>query len=155
MDLTSTAFASGQPIPMKFSGDGQDISPPLAWSEPPAGTVELALICDDPDAPTPQPWVHWVISRIPATTRSLPESLSGPKGLRKGQPMVEGRNSWNKAAWGGPAPPPGHGTHRYHFRIYALDHELPAEARRDKDSLLRAMAGHVLAQGELVGTYRR
>lgn len=151
--LTSTAFDHNTAIPRKHTGDGQDISPPLSWSGVPAGTKELALIVDDPDAPTPKPWVHWVLYRIPPDAKGLPEgvapSLHGPGS------MLQGKNSWNKVGYGGPAPPPGHGLHHYHFRLYALDAPLNLEPGVNKDAAAKAMAGRILAEAVLTGTYQR
>jgi len=153
--LTSSAFQHNQPVPRKYSDDGEDKSPPLAWSDVPAGSRELALIVDDPDAPTPTPWVHWVLYRMPADLRSLPEGIT--PSLRVSQPagLLQGKNSWNKIGYGGPAPPKGHGTHRYFFKLYALDAPISLDAGATKEALLKAIGGHVLAEGELIGTYQR
>ncbi len=147
MTVTSSAFEAGERIPTKHTGEGEDVSPPLAWSGAPDSTAEFALICDDPDAPRPEPWVHWVLDGIPAATDSLAEGSTGVG--------VEGKTSWGTTGYGGPMPPPGHGTHHYHFRVYALDQALELEPGVTKNELLRAMEGHVLAEGELVGTYDR
>jgi len=156
--LTSSAFAEGQTIPTRYTGDGDDVSPPLAWEGVPDGAQELALICDDPDAPTAEPWVHWVIYKLAPTLQELPEAI--PASLRIGTPIraLQGKNSWPSGrtiGYRGPAPPPGHGVHHYHFKLYALDGELDVEPGLDKNALLSAMDGHILAQGELVGTYQR
>lgn len=158
IQITSTAFGEGQPIPKKHTGDGADVSPPLAWTNAPADAKSFALICDDPDAPTPSPWVHWVIFNLPAGIDSLPEGV--PNAQRPGQPAgaIQGENSFGKGAtigYRGPAPPPGHGTHHYHFKLYALDAELQLAPGATKEELLRAMESHILARGELVGTYER
>ncbi len=145
--VTSSAFAAGERIPTEYTGEGEDVSPPLLWTGAPDGTVEFALICDDPDAPGPEPWVHWVLYGIPATTDSLAEG-STDIGL-------EGKTSWGTTGYGGPMPPPGHGTHHYHFRLYALDQPLELRAGATKSEVLSAMEGHVLARGELIGTYER
>lgn len=145
--LASSAFTPGGQIPTKYTGEGEDVSPPLAWSGAPDGTMELALICDDPDAPRPEPWVHWVLYAIPAGTDSLAEGGTGVG--------LEGKTSWGATGYGGPMPPPGHGTHHYRFRLYALGQTLALEAGATKDELLSAMKGLVLAHGELVGTYER
>jgi Raf kinase inhibitor-like YbhB/YbcL family protein len=158
LSITSTAFDNGQPIPRKLSGEGQDISPPLAWDAPPAGTQELALICDDPKAPTPQPWVHWVIYAIPADVRSLPAAIPNEPELKEPVVARQGKNSWDKGVtigYRGPMPPEGHGMHLYHFQLYALDAKLDLKPGATKDQLLKAMKGHVLADGKLVGTYER
>jgi len=155
MTLTSSAFEPNQPIPRRYTGDGQDLSPPLAWTGAPEGTKQFALIVDDPDAPTTQPWVHWVLYAIGADRTSLPEGI--PPSLHVSDPpgLLQGKNSWNKVGYGGPAPPPGHGVHHYHFKLYALDAALPLEPGLTKDALLKAIQGHVLAEAELVGTYQR
>jgi Raf kinase inhibitor-like YbhB/YbcL family protein len=156
--ISSSAFAHGQPIPKRHSGDGEDLSPALAWDGVPAGTVEFALVCDDPDAPTAKPWVHWVIYKLAAELRSLPEGLSAASRLESPVRALQGRNSWpsgRTTGYRGPAPPPGHGVHHYHFKLYALDCELKLNPAVDKDTLVKATDGHVLAQAELVGTYQR
>lgn len=156
MALTSSAFAEGQAIPKKYTADGADVSPPLAWSDVPDGTREFALICDDPDAPTPKPWVHWVIYKLPGELRSLAEAIPPQPRLDEPAAALQGANSWSsgqKIGYRGPAPPKG--THRYFFRIYALDAPLAVEAGLTKDELLKAMTGHVLAEGVLMGTYAR
>jgi Raf kinase inhibitor-like YbhB/YbcL family protein len=155
--VRSTAFEDGQPIPKTFTEDGQDVSPPLAWDGVPEGTKEMALICDDPDAPTAKPWVHWVIYKIPATVRELPEGL--PTDARLGTPIkaMQGLNSWpdgRTVGYRGPAPPSGR-VHHYHFKVYALDRELELVSKLDKAVLLKAMEGCILAWGEVVGTYER
>jgi hypothetical protein len=121
--VRSTAFSDGQPIPKKYTEDGQDVSPPLAWDKVPEGTKELALICDDPDAPSHEPWVHWVIYKIPATVRELPEGLPTDATLNSPIKAMQGMNSWpdgRMIGYRGPAPPPGR-VHHYHFQVYALD----------------------------------
>jgi len=153
--LESEAFTSGQMIPAKYTGDGKDISPPLVWSSLPEGTKELALIMDDPDAPTPAPWVHWVIYKIPADTNGLPEAIATADKLSQPPGALQGKNSWPKTGYGGPAPPRGHGVHHYYFKLYALDTPLTVGQGIDKNALLKAMTGHILGEGELVGTYQR
>jgi Raf kinase inhibitor-like YbhB/YbcL family protein len=156
--LTSSAFAAGQPIPRKYTGEGDDRSPPLAWANPPAGTREFALVCDDPDAPTPEPWVHWVIYGIPADALSLPEGTASRPQLEEPVAARQGKNSWPKGVtvgYRGPMPPPGHGTHHYHFALYALDARLDLVPSATKTELLRAMKGHVLSETKLIGTYER
>lgn len=149
-ELTSEAFAQGESIPRKYSCDGDDISPPLSWSDPPEGTESFALICDDPDAPVGT-WVHWVVFNIPAEKRALQENIPAQDRLSDGS--LHGRNSWRRRDYGGPCPP--RGTHRYFFKLYALDTMLDLEAGAKKKQVLRAMEGHVLAQAELMGTYSR
>lgn len=135
------------------------MSPPLVWSNLPKGTKELALICDDPDAPRKTPWVHWVIYKIPAKATGLLEGVPREKQLKQPAGAVQGLNSWddNNVGYRGPMPPVGHGPHHYHFKLYALDAPLDASVKAglDKDGLLKAMQGHILAQGELIGTYER
>lgn len=143
--VTSPSFADGAPIPPRFTADGADISPELVLADPPAGTAGFALIMDDPDAPVGT-WVHWVAWEIPADTRTIPEG-SLPDAA------VEGRNSWGRTGYGGPAPPSG--THRYFFKVYALDASLALPSETDKAGLVRAMTDHVLAEAVLMGTYSR
>jgi Raf kinase inhibitor-like YbhB/YbcL family protein len=157
LELTSPAFAPGQEIPKKHTGEGEDVSPALAWSAAPDGTREFAVICDDPDAPSPrrpapEPWVHWVLYGIPAGTTGLAEGETGVG--------TAGVNSWpagapQHARYAGPMPPPGSGAHRYFFKVYALGNALDLAPGATKTVLLAAMKGHVLAEGEIVGTYER
>lgn len=153
--VTTQAFGHNQPIPRQFTGDGKNISPSLQWSGAPAETQEFALIVDDPDAPRPQPWVHWVLYKIPAAATALPEGVPPSQRLPDPPGSLQGRNSWGKIGYGGPEPPKGHGTHHYHFKLYALDTRLALKPGIEKEDLLEAMEGHVLAQGELIGTYER
>ncbi len=153
--IQSTAFEPGQPIPKKYSGEGQDVSPPLKWSGVPKEAQELVLICDDPDAPRPEPWVHWVIYGMAPTTTELPEGIAKQPRIKEPVAAAQGANSWNKPGYGGPMPPPGHGVHHYHFKLYALDTALKLEPGQTKDDLLKRMKGHILAEGELIGTYKR
>jgi Raf kinase inhibitor-like YbhB/YbcL family protein len=155
LTITSTAFADGQPIPKKYTGEGEDISPPLSWTGVPPTAKELALICDDPDAPRPQPWVHWVICKLPADTKGLPEKVAKTGSLTEPVKALQGRNSWGNPGYGGPLPPPGHGVHHYHFKLYALDASLEAQPGLEKEQLLAKMKGHIVAEGELIGTYQR
>jgi Raf kinase inhibitor-like YbhB/YbcL family protein len=153
--ITSTAFSEGQPIPKKYTGEGDDISPPLAWSNLPPGTAELALIVDDPDAPAGT-WTHWVVYNIPAALAGLDEAASGKPGAKFPDPAVhEGKNSAGKVNYHGPMPPPGHGTHHYYFTLYALDKKLTLDKAAPKSALEKAMQVHILAKGQLMGTYER
>ena len=156
MTITSTAFENGQPIPAKYTGEGEDVSPPLAWTGVPDGAQQLALICDDPDAPTDEPWVHWVIYGLAATTTDLPEGVPAAETVDD-PPAVQGVNGWpgRVIGYGGPMPPPGHGVHHYHFKLYALDAALGLAPGQSEAELLAAMDGHILATGELIGTYQR
>lgn len=148
--LTSSAFAHGQPIPAQYTCRGKDVSPPLNWSDPPAGTQSFALICDDPDAPAGD-WVHWLIYNLPATARSLPEGVPTSGQLADGS--RQGLNGWRQTGYRGPCPPSG--THRYFFKLYALDTILDLPPGATKQQLLEAMKGHVLVQAELMGTFRK
>jgi Raf kinase inhibitor-like YbhB/YbcL family protein len=151
LDLTSTAFAPGDTIPKKHTGDGADTSPPLTWTDPPAGTKSFAVICDDPDAPRGT-WVHWVVFNLPADARGLEEGVPATEKLANG--ARQGKNDFRKLGYGGPAPPPGK-PHRYVFKLYALDAPLDLPAGATKDQVVTAMKGHVLAEGELMGKYGR
>ena len=155
LTVRSAAFEPGMSIPKQYTGDGDDVSPPLSWSGLPDSTAELALIADDPDAPTREPWVHWVLYKVPPTTTELPESVEKTERPSVPAGAMQGMNSWDKPGYGGPAPPRGHGTHHYRFRLYALDVALDVKPGLDKKALLTAMRGHVVAEGEIVGTYRR
>ncbi len=148
--LTSAAFGYGAPIPRRYTCDGEDISPPLSWSAPPEGTRSFVLICDDPDAPAGT-WVHWVLYNIPAGARELAEGLPAEAELADGS--LNGVNSWSRLGYGGPCPPGG--THRYFFKLYALDVPLALESGLAKPQVLEAMEGHILAETTLMGTYRR
>lgn len=152
--LTSSAFADGGGIPVRYTCDGDNVSPPLAWSSLPEGTRSLALVVDDPDVPDPKApkitWIHWVVYNIPPESAGLVESAS-PGNLPRG--AVEGRNSWKRMGYGGPCPPVG--RHRYFHKLYALDAVLPDLAQPTLGALSKAMEGHVLGRFELVGTYQR
>jgi Raf kinase inhibitor-like YbhB/YbcL family protein len=149
-DVTSSAFEEGGAIPARHTCDGQDVSPPLSWGSTPDGTESLALIADDPDAPGGM-FVHWVIYNLPPDTRRLPEDVPNRDMLPNG--AAQGVNGAGSVGYVGPCPPSG--THRYFFRVYALDTELDLGGGATKEALLDAMEGHVLAEGHLLGTYRR
>ena len=153
--LSSTSFPASAAIPKDFTGEGKDVSPALTWSNLPQNTQELALICDDPDAPSPEPWVHWVLYGIPANTTGLPEGIPAEEELKEPAGAKHGLNDFSKPGHRGPMPPPGQGPHHYHFMLYALDKKLNLEARLTKAKLLEALKGHILAQGEYIGTYER
>ena len=151
LKVHSPSFASGETIPQKHTCDGANVSPMITWSEPPAGTQSIALIADDPDAPGGT-WVHWAIFNIPAESSGLTEGV---------QPLPElpnatrqGVTDFRKVGYGGPCPPPGK-PHRYFFKVYALDTMLDLKAGAMKLDLERAMQGHILARGELMGRYAR
>ena len=149
--LQSSAFSQGADIPRKFTCDGPDLSPALTWSEPPAGTRSLALIADDPDAPVGV-WVHWVLYDLPATVRELHEGVAKKDVLDNG--ARQGRNDFGRIGYGGPCPPPGR-AHRYFFKMYALDSPTELKPGATRAELEQAMKGHVLAEGELMGRYKR
>ena len=147
IQLTSPSFTDGSPIPVRHTCDGEDVSPTLEWSHPPPDTVSLALIVDDPDAPGGD-WVHWVLYGIPPDAGGISEGVSAPSGA------VDGANDFKSLGYGGPCPPPG-SPHRYVFNLYALDTRLELESGASKADLLRGTEGHVLAEGRLMGTYKR
>jgi len=151
MSLTSTAFAQGQPIPDKYTGQGEDLSPPLQWSGAPANVQSFVLICEDPDAPMGA-FTHWVIYNIPPAISSLSENV--PKNASLSGGTRQGQNGFGNIGYNGPAPPPGK-THHYYFRLYALDDVLTLDPGAAKKAVVNAMQGHVLAEGELIGTYLR
>jgi len=154
LTIRSSAFVEDGAIPVKYSCDGEDRSPPLEWEGVPEGTQSLALIVDDPDAPDPDApqriYVHWVLYNLPPTLASLPEAFE-PATLAT--VIGEGINDWRRTAYGGPCPPVG--RHRYFHKLYALDTELQGLLRPTKDDLERAMRGHVIEQATLIGTYQR
>jgi Raf kinase inhibitor-like YbhB/YbcL family protein len=145
MELTSSAFAEGQSIPRRHSCEGEDLSPPLSWTDVPEGTSSLVLIVDDPDAPG-RTFTHWLAWGLDPAAGGLSEGEAAP---------VEGRNDFGETGYRGPCPPPGHGPHRYFFRLHALDDELGLPAGADKAELEGAVAGRSVAVAELMGTYER
>ncbi len=151
LELTSTAFTEGGTIPAKFTCQGENVSPPLAWGDPPDGTKSFALVVDDPDAPDPkapkQTFVHWVLYDMPTDTRALPEGTKGPQGARAG------KNDFGKTTYGGPCPPVG--RHRYFFKVYALDTVLQDIGEPTAADLMKKMNGHILARGQLMGVYEK
>lgn len=154
LKLTSIAFGQNGSIPARYTCEGDDTSPPLSWAGAPSGTKSFALIVDDPDAPDPakpqRVYVHWVVYNIASTVTSLPENAS-KKGLPAG--AGQGKNDWGKSQYGGPCPPIG--RHRYFFKLYALDTELTGLSSPTKADLLKAIEGHVIGNGELIGTYQK
>ena len=150
MQITSSAFTESNVIPAKYTCDGQDISPPLEWKNIPTGTKSFALISDDPDAPVGT-WVHWVIYNIPPDTTIFDENIPREKEFKNG--MRQGSNDWPKIGYGGPCPPSG--THRYYFKLYALDTMLGLIPGAAKAQLIQAMKGHILAEAQLMGKYSR
>ena len=152
LTLTSSGFNHQASIPQRYTCDGENVSPPLAWTGVPAGAKSLALVVDDPDAPDPAhpktTWVHWVVYNLPPVDGELPEGVSAlPPGA------LLGKNDWQAGSYGGPCPPIG--RHRYVHKLYALDVVLPDLRHPTKAALVAAMQGHVLARAELVGTYQR
>jgi Raf kinase inhibitor-like YbhB/YbcL family protein len=150
LHVTSSAFKDGEAIPAQYTCDGTNISPPLDLASVPTGTKSLALISEDPDAPGGT-WGHWVLFNLPADTATIEANIPATAALPNG--ATHGRNSWGNAAYGGPCPPAG--THRYFFKVYALDTVLPLKKRVSARKLAKAMQGHILAQGHLMGTYSR
>jgi len=148
--VSSPAFKEGEAIPKKFSCDGDNVSPPLEWSGIPAGTKSIALIADDPDAPRGT-WVHWVLFNLPADTKGLSENVPRHSTLKNG--ARQGMNDSRQLGYDGPCPPGG--THRYYFKVYALDSVLPLDTGATKAQLLKSMEHHILGEGQVMGTYKR
>ena len=151
LEIKSTAFAAGAEVPKKHTCDGSDVSPALSWGEPPKGTQSFALIMDDPDAPVGT-WVHWVLYDLPVAERGLPEGVPKDAELKNG--ARQGKNSWPRTGYNGPCPPPVP-AHRYFFKLYALDAKTNLRAGATKAELEKAMQGHILAQAEVMGRYKR
>lgn len=147
--VTSVAFKEGEPIPRPYTCQGINISPPLEWTATPEAKT-LAIMANDPDAPSGA-WTHWLVYNLPAATMGLIENMPTQEKVVGGG--IQGKNDFGRVGYGGPCPPSG--THRYFFKVYALDTELPSKHGVTKDQLLKAMEGHLLAQGQLVGTYSR
>lgn len=150
ISIMSSAFENAGQIPTKYTCDGENVSPPLSWKNLPSGTKSIAIINDDPDAPMGT-WVHWVIYNIPANSSGLPENIKPLEKLPDG--TMQGRNSWGKIGYGRPCPPSG--THRYFFKIYALDKVLELKPGATKEELLKAMKGHIIGEGQFYGKYSR
>jgi Raf kinase inhibitor-like YbhB/YbcL family protein len=148
--LTSTAFKEGQPIPSTYTCDGVNVSPPLEWSGVPKSARTITIIADDPDTPGGM-WVHWVLYNLPADNTGLVENLPATEKLVAGG--FHGKTDFGTTGYGGPCPPSG--THRYFFKIYALDGDLSLKAGATKAEVEKAMEGHIVSQGQLMGTYRR
>ncbi len=147
MNLRSEEFAHGEPMPNKYSREGDELSPPFVWDGVPEEADALALLCEDPDAPGEQPFTHWVVFNIPTEKTGLPEG--GPI------PGTEGRNDFGEQGYGGPMPPEGDGPHRYFFRLYAIDRVLDLQPDAGREQLVQAMQGHAIDQAEWMGTYER
>jgi Raf kinase inhibitor-like YbhB/YbcL family protein len=149
--LSSQVLNNNQPIPIKFTGFDKDISPPLQWTNAPAGTKTFVVICDDPDAPAGT-WVHWVLYDVPANVSSISEGL--PKTKTVLTTAKQGINDFGKIGYNGPMPPPGT-THRYFFKIYAIGKEIGLSPESSKSRVMKTIEGHILAQAEFIATYRR
>ena len=149
--VSTTAFQPGGDIPTKYTCTGPDVSPALSWNDPPAGTQSFALIADDPDAPVGT-WVHWVAYDLSASARQLPEGVPKTAAIPGGG--VQGLNDFGKTGYGGPCPPPGK-PHRYYFKLYALDSKLNLKPGATKKAVEQAMQGHILAQAEVMGRFKR
>lgn len=149
--ITSAAFQEGGMIPKQYTCDGKNISPPLAWDAVPNSVKTLALVCEDPDAPA-KTWTHWVLFNLPAGAKELPENVPPQEKLASGG--RQGTNDFGKIGYGGPCPPPG-SPHRYYFKLYALDTDIALNAGATKEQLLKAIEGHVVAEGQLLGKYQR
>jgi Raf kinase inhibitor-like YbhB/YbcL family protein len=152
IEILSTAFREGESIPVQYTCDDANVSPPLRWGGIPKNSQSLALICEDPDAPSGV-FVHWVIFNLPPIVADLPEATPTTEDLVESG-AIQGRNDFNKLGYGGPCPPPGK-PHRYFFRLYALDTKLDLQAGATKREFERAAEGHILAEGRLMGTYKR
>lgn len=148
--ITSSAFENEGMIPAKYTCDGADVSPPLQWENIPEGAKSIALICDDPDAPMGT-FVHWVVFNLPTDARQLDENVPSEKTLPNG--AKQGTSDFGRIGYGGPCPPSG--THRHFFKMYALDAQVDLEPGASKSELLKAMEGHIVAQGQLIGKYER
>ena len=151
--VSSSAFNDGGPIPDRYTPQGENVSPDLSWTGVPAGTQELVLIVEDPDAPFASPFVHWILHRLPPTATSLPVGVPKTSELPQFSGAIQGTNDAKQVGFYGPQPPLGHGVHHYHFQLFALDTSIGMGPQATVDDLARAMQGHVLADGELVGTY--
>jgi len=151
INVRSDSFADGQPIPQKYTCDGEDISPPVRWDSAPDGTKSFALICDDPDAPSGT-WVHWVIYDLPATIKELPEAIQANEEVLSG--ARQGTNDFRRLGYGGPCPPKGN-AHRYYFKLYALDIVINLKAGATKSDVENAMKGHIVGEGKIMGSYQR
>lgn len=150
LDIKSTAFVDGELIPKKYTCDGADVSPQLSWTQPPEGTKSMVLICDDPDAPMGT-WVHWVLYGLSPDTLELSENIPDDKEVLSG--AKHGINDFRRYGYGGPCPPGG--THRYFFKLYAVDTEVDLNPGATKGEVLGTIKGHVLAEGRLMGRYSR
>lgn len=154
MKITSRAFQDGERIPEKYTGEGEDVSPPLDFEGVPEEARSLALIVDDPDAPA-KTWVHWLAWGLPADVGELPPNVPKDEVVEELEGMRQGRTDFDDVGYGGPMPPKGHGTHHYRFTLYALDRHIDLDAGATRDALERRLDGHVIDEARLVGTYER
>jgi Raf kinase inhibitor-like YbhB/YbcL family protein len=155
LPIRSNAFENGSGIPSKYSADEAEISPPISWASVPEGVRSFVLIVEDPDAPTPNPFVHWLLYNIPSEVRDLPDDVRHEELAAAARGAMQGKNSNLKIGWAGMAPPKGDTPHHYHFQLFALDRMLPLEPGAGRTALIEAMREHVIVRGELVGTYAR
>jgi Raf kinase inhibitor-like YbhB/YbcL family protein len=153
--IESNVFLPSSHMPVRYTGDGDNLSPPLQWTQGPINTKEWILICEDPDAPREEPFIHWVIYNIPAHITSLPEGVPNEKNPDLGFSPTQGTNSKNTIGYTGPMPPAGHGEHHYHFQIFALDTVLTVGENPSKEELIQAMDTHVIGKGEMMAVYQR
>jgi Raf kinase inhibitor-like YbhB/YbcL family protein len=153
--ITSNSFLPNQSIPVKYTPQGENVSPSLSWSGVPANAREPVLICEDPDAPMAKPFVHWILHRLPPSVTELPEGVPTERELKQFGGAVQGQNDFKTRGWKGPQPPIGHGVHHYHFQLFALDTQLSLGPEATLEELSKAMKGHVIAEGEIVGTHER
>jgi Raf kinase inhibitor-like YbhB/YbcL family protein len=153
LQLSSRTFSDGGEIPVKNTPAGANLSPDLKWSAPPGTAKEVVLICEDPDAPMLKPFVHWILHGIPASITELPAGIPNERELPKFGGAKQGQNGAKTRGWTGPKPPLGHGVHHYHFQLFALDRELGLGPDTTLDQLVSAMKGHVVAEGEIIGTH--
>lgn len=154
IEVTSDAFADGAPLPRRYAQEGDDVSPPLRWANLPPGTREVVVLCEDPDAPLPHPFAHWVVYGLAPATTALPENVDNVAAPREGR-MRQGLNGARKVGYFGAAPPLRHGVHSYHFQVFALDTPLHFDEIPSRVDVVEAMGHHVLAYGDLVATYER
>ncbi len=154
ISVRSPDFTHGGPIPARFTTDGENISPALEWEGMPSAR-ELLLICEDPDAPLPRPFVHWLVYRLPATLTELPNALPSTWAVEEGAGIKQGKNGRGRFGYDGPSPPIGHGIHHYHFQLFALREPLELAAPPERDELAPLLKGKIVGFGEIVGTYER
>jgi Raf kinase inhibitor-like YbhB/YbcL family protein len=154
--LLSPAFQKDEEIPSRYTGEGEDYSPPLKWLDIPPEAKELVLVCENPDAPASEPWVHWIVYGIsPTATNGLVENLPKEKNLNHPVKAIQGRNSFGEIGYMGPMPPMGHGVHRYFFKLYALDVQPNWSPGLSKSEVLTSLRGHVIGEAQLMGRYQR